>query len=74
MLIDPRLSSGRKNGYVFQLSGCDGTTPAIRYKISAVPADSTSGTRAYCSDETAVIRVSPDGRAESCLNAGMPLQ
>ena len=74
MLIDPRLSSGRKNGYVFQLSGCDGTTPAIRYRISAVPADASSGTRAFCSDESAVIRFSADGKAESCLNGGTPLQ
>lgn len=74
MLIDPRLASGRKNGYVFQLSGCNGTTPAIRYRISAVPADASSGTRAYCSDESAVIRFSADGKAESCLSAGTPLQ
>ena len=47
MLIDPRLASGRKNGYVFKLSGCDGTTPAIRYKISAVPADASSGTTRF---------------------------
>jgi hypothetical protein len=73
MLIDPRLSSGRKNGYVFKLSGCDGT-PASRFSISAVPADAISGTRAFCSDESAVIRVSPDGKAESCLSVGKPLQ
>ena len=74
MLIDPRLASGRKNGYVFQLSGCNGTTPAIRYKISAVPADASSGTRAYCSDESAVIRFSADSKAESCISGGTPLQ
>ena len=74
MLIDPRLASGRKNGYVFQLSGCNGTTPAVRYRISAVPADASSGTRAFCSDESAVIRVSADGKAESCLGAGTVLQ
>jgi len=74
MLIDPRLSSGRKNGYIFQLTGCNGTTPAIRYKISAVPADANSGARSFCSDESAVIRFSPDGKAESCLSGGAPLQ
>jgi hypothetical protein len=73
MLIDPRLSSGRKNGYVFKLSGCDGT-PATRYNISAAPADASSGTRAFCSDESAAIRFSADGKAESCLNGGKPLQ
>jgi len=73
MLIDPRLASGRKNGYIFALSGCDGT-PASRYNISAVPADSSSGTRAFCSDESGVIRFYADGKASSCLTAGKPLQ
>jgi|SRR5579863_6430111 len=73
MLIDPRLAQGRKNGYVFRLSGCRGT-PASGYAISAVPADSTSGTRAFCSDESAGVRFSEDGKAESCLSSGKPLQ
>ena len=73
MLIDPRLASGKKSGYVFALSGCDGT-PASRYNIAAAPADPGSGTRAFCSDESAVIRFSPDGNANSCLSVGKPLQ
>jgi len=73
MLIDPRLASGRKNGYLFAFSGCDGT-PASRYSVTAVPADPTSGTRAFCSDESAVIRSSADGKAASCLAMGKPLQ
>jgi hypothetical protein len=73
MLIDPRLASGRKNGYVFALSGCNGT-PASRYSVTAVPADPSSGTRAFCSDESAVIRFSADGKANSCLSIGKPLQ
>jgi hypothetical protein len=73
MLIDPRLAGGKKNGYVFALSGCDGT-PGSRYSVSAVPADPSSGTRAFCSDESAVIRFSMDGKAESCLTVGKPLQ
>lgn len=73
MLIDPRLASGRKNGYVFTLSGCNGT-PASRYSLTAVPADPSSGTRAFCSDESAAIRFSADGKVASCLSAGKPLQ
>ena len=73
MLIDPRLSSGKKSGYLFVLSGCDGS-PASRYSITAVPADPTSGTRSFCSDESAVIRFSLDVRANSCLSMGKPLQ
>jgi hypothetical protein len=73
MLIDPRLASGKKNGYLFALSGCDGAQ-ASRYSVTAVPADPTSGTRALCSDESAVIRFSANGKADSCLTMGKPLQ
>jgi hypothetical protein len=73
MLIDPRLAHGKKNGYVFTMSGCDGS-PASKYFISAAPADSDSGTRAFCSDESGVIRFSEDGKTASCLTAGKPLQ
>jgi hypothetical protein len=73
MLIDPRLASGKKNGYLFALSGCD-RTQASRYSVTAVPADPTSGTRAFCSDESAVIRFSANGKADSCLTMGKPLQ
>ena len=73
MMIDPRLASGKKNGYVFTLVGCDGP-PATKYSITAEPANPTAGTRAFCNDESAVIRFSADGKANSCLNAGTPLQ
>ena len=73
MLIDPRFAGGKKNGYLFAFSGCDGT-PASRYSVTAVPADPTSGTRAFCSDESAAIRFSADGKATSCLAIGKPLQ
>jgi hypothetical protein len=73
MLIDPRLASGKKNGYVFALTGCNGT-PATSYSITAEPANPAAGTRAFCSDESHVIRFSADGKANSCLNAGTPLQ
>jgi hypothetical protein len=73
MLVDPQLAGGRKNGYILALTGCNGT-PASKYRITAVPADPSSGTRAFCSDESAVIRFSPDGKASSCLSMGKPLQ
>jgi hypothetical protein len=73
MMIDPRLASGRKNAYVFGLSGCDGN-PASQYSISAMAADPNSGTRAFCSNESGVIRFSPDSKGNSCLTAGTPLK
>jgi hypothetical protein len=73
MLIDLRLASGKKNGYVFSLSGCDGN-PASRYRVTAIPAQTGGGQRAFCSEQSAVIRYAIDGRAETCLSAGKPLQ
>lgn len=73
MLVDPRLASGKKNGYVYALSACEGN-PASRFSITAAPANPASGTRAFCSDESAVIRFSPDGKADSCISLGKPLQ
>jgi len=72
MIIDPRLASGRKSGYILRLSGCDGT-PASKYSLTAAPADPASGTRAFCSDESGVVRFSPDGDAAACLSTGQPL-
>lgn len=72
MLVDPRLATGRKNGYAFTLSGCAGN-PASSFKVSAVPLEPSAGSRTLCSDESAQVRVSPDGSAASCLSAGTPL-
>jgi type IV pilus assembly protein PilA len=75
--IDNLLASGRKNGYSFSLSGCAaGETAAIaKYRIVAYPiALNQTGTRAFCTDETAVIKTDPSGSAEGCLENGSPLQ
>ena len=73
MLIEPRLANGRKSGYAFRISNCSGT-PATTYALSAVPADPSSGTKAYCSDQTAALRFSPDGNAANCLSSGQPVK
>jgi type IV pilus assembly protein PilA len=73
MLIDSDLVSGKKNGYVFTLSGC-GTNPASNYRLTAVPAAPESGSRAFCADESGIIRYSSDGKGATCLSAGKPLQ
>ena len=73
MLIDDVLASGNKNGYVFAISGCD-VQPASKYQVTAIPANAESGTRAFCSDETAIVRYAADGTAATCLSDGMPLQ
>ena len=68
VLYDPQLASGKRNGYVFAISGCDGS----RYKIVAEPALSDSGGRALCSDESGAIRAAADGK--TCLAKGESAQ
>lgn len=72
MLIESRLASGKKRGYIFTLSGC-GSTPNAHFELTAVPADNAMG-RAFCADESAVIRASADGQAASCVARGTALQ
>ncbi|HEX8816377.1 MAG TPA: hypothetical protein VF753_12825 [Terriglobales bacterium] len=73
MLVDPRISNGRKNGYVFKVSNCAGT-PAAAYAVVAVPTDANAGSRAFCSDQSRVVKFSTDGNGDSCLKSGQPLQ
>lgn len=76
-LIDSRLASGQKSGYAFELSGC---TPGengsmVKYQVVAYPiTQNTTGTRAFCSDESAVIKVDRGGSAHNCLENGLPLE
>jgi len=67
--FDRELAGGKKNGYVFAISHCDGS----HYKVAAEPAASDSGQRSFCSDESGVIRASADGKATSCLSSGKPV-
>ena len=76
-LIDRNLASGRKNGYAFELSGCvPGETGAIaKYQVVAYPiTQNTTGMRAFCSDESDIIKVWPKGSAQHCLENGSPLE
>jgi TonB family protein len=65
-LWDSQLASGKKNGYIFTISGCD----TAHYRIAAEPAVPGSGQRAFCSDESGVVRASADGKAATCLVSG----
>jgi len=65
-LYDPQLASGKKNGYIFAISGCD----TSHFQLIAEPAVPDSGQRAFCSDESATVRASADGKASTCLSSG----
>jgi hypothetical protein len=72
MLIASGLASGKKQGYLFTLSGCQGT-PANSFHLSAVPAGNSFGRRAFCADQSGAIRYSTDGSAATCQASGTPL-
>jgi len=75
-LIDNKLVSGQRNGYMFQLSGCTaGEGGAIvKYQVVAYPiTQNTTGMRAFCSDESTVVKVDSGGSAKNCLENGAPL-
>jgi len=72
-LIDSILASGLKSGYTFHLTLGRGT-PAKTYILTSEPTSPQAGVRAFCSDQTGVIRYSEDRKADTCLKSGTPLQ
>lgn len=70
--INEALASGTMGGYSFALTDCSGS-PVDHFRVMAAPVNPDSGLRAFCSDESAVIRFSDDGQAATCLRDGEPL-
>ena len=73
--IDAQLASGQKHGYRYELSGCmtNEAGTAVKYQVAADPLTvNTTGTRAFCSDESAVLKVDLSGSARKCLESGLP--
>jgi len=73
MLIDSGLAGGKRYGFSFTLSGCGGNIPTS-FQLTAAPNASTYGRKAYCTDQSAVIRSSEDGNPATCLAKGTPVQ
>ncbi len=73
MLINSGLASGKKYGFVFALSECAGT-PATGFRLTAVPNGNSFGRKAFCADQSGVIRSSSDGNAATCLAGGAVVQ
>jgi competence protein ComGC len=75
-LVGIHVVSGQRNGYAFELSGCIGDDKGamVHYQVAAYPVTrNQTGIRAFCSDESAVVRVDPNGSAQDCLANGSPL-
>jgi len=77
-MIDSDLASGLKNGYRFQITGCEAETPGVankKYRVVAYPITANqTGNRSFCSDESAVIKQHSGGSAQSCLDSGVVFQ
>lgn len=73
MLIDSGLASGKRYGFVFTLSGCTGN-PAASFHLTAAPNANTFGRKAFCADQSGMIRSSENGNPETCLRNGTPVQ
>lgn len=73
MLINSGLASGKRYGFVFALSGCIGT-PAHSFHLSAAPNANTLGRKAFCTDQSGLIRTAEDGNPRTCSAAGVAAQ
>ncbi len=73
-LADKALAEGLKNGYKFALSCSSLQGINTRYQIVAEPIVlGTTGTRAFCTDNTGVIRFESSGSGTKCLAEGTPI-
>ena len=76
-LIDDDLASSQKHGYAFELKDCapgaEGTAN-VKVRIIARPlVVNQTGVRAFCSDESSLIRVDAGGSGPGCVENGSPL-
>ena len=76
--VSGALASGQRAGYAFELTGCAPGAeggPNMKYQVVAYPVRrNQTGVRAFCSDESAVVKVDAGGSAEKCLQSGEVLQ
>ncbi len=76
--IDGPLASGLKAGYRFEIMDCEADPPGgakTKYKVVAYPVTANqTGIRAFCSDESGVIKQHPSGSGRGCFESGVVLQ
>jgi competence protein ComGC len=73
-LIDSDLARGRKNGYAIELSGCSAGAEGgsnVKFQVVAYPLTrNQTGVRAFCADESNVVKVDGAGSAANCVANG----
>jgi type IV pilus assembly protein PilA len=59
-LIDPVLTAGSKTGYTMAAVAATGAgtvlSPFLTFEVNATPNSTTTGVRAFCSDQSGVVR------------------
>lgn len=70
-LLDPVLSSGLKDSYLFDLLG-DGNIPDQSYTLSATPQSSGAGDCSFSSDQSGAIQSSPTVSTQGKSGGGTP--
>ena len=75
-LLRDRFASGEVTGYRFELRNCvNSEEEGHKYQVVAYPSIANrTGVRAFCSDESGVIRLDARGSADDCLVSGPPLE
>ena len=75
-LIQADLASGLKSGYIFSITNCSkinagGGDRITGYSITAVPQTvGSTGDRAYCSDQSGIIKFDPAGGSNCSQTLG----
>jgi hypothetical protein len=76
-IIDTALASGQKTGYRFELRGCEAETPGgpnTKFRVVAYPlTQNTTGLKAFCSDESAIVKYDKSGSADNCVENGVAI-
>lgn len=76
-ISDTTLLTGQKSGYRFEIRNCapdNAGGPSTKYQVVAFPLTvNQTGIRAFCADESAVIKVDSAGSAQRCLEHGATL-
>src|SRR5262249_29250272 len=70
------LIDGVRSGYRFELLGCTADEHGVvsNYRLVAYPVtQNRTGVRAFCTNESAVIRMDSKGSASDCVTGGDPL-
>jgi hypothetical protein len=70
--IVEQLRIGPKNGYAFQIGGCqvaNGARSNAKYQLTARPL--LKGKPAYCSDQSGIVKYDESGSVQKCLESGI---